>query len=117
MSIIMRGMGETHLLVTHGFGTYTAVDTTRPRRRRGRRPSHDLGKLKDPRLSIDLYTVTAQLISINGNDSPYFLKNTVRGMVDNASEFLIKPKGKIRIVKTRPVNNIFINVLKAFRKK
>ena len=118
-SLLTRGMGPSSSLVTSGFGPTETTSETVLQQKGGRRrkTAYEIGIELDPRVSIDWYTVTAELMSVNGINDYYFLRNTVKGGVDSSAAFKINQRDKVRIVKTTPVNNIFINVSHVFKKK
>ena len=121
-ALLTRGLGPVSTLVTAGFGppppvTATVETVIQPKGGRRNKSIYEIGIEADPRVSIDWYTVTAELMSVNGIRDSYFLRNTVKGGVDSSSEFKINQMGKVRIVKTTPINNIFINVSHVFKKK
>jgi hypothetical protein len=100
-----------------GLGTSTTTTTARDKKRRGRRPPEYKKVFEHPQSNMDIYTITAELLAVNGIESLLSSQKKIREIIDRNQDLLIKPKGPVRIVKTSPANNIFINVLKVFRKK
>jgi len=116
MSLITRGLGSSPRIIMQGFGTSTAVITARDKKR-GRRPPEYKRVFEHPQSNMDIYTITAELLAVNGIESLLSSQKKIREIIDRNQDLLIKPKGPVRIVKTSPASNIFINVLKVFRKK
>jgi hypothetical protein len=119
-SLLTRGMGPSSAMVTSGFGPpppTTSETVLHPKGGSRRKTAYETGIELDPRVSIDWYTVTAELLSVNGTKDHYFLRNTVKGGVDSSADFKINLMDRIRIIKTTPVNNIFINVSHVLKKK
>tara|TARA_B100000700_G_C15059690_1_gene864938 strand:- start:6037 stop:6405 length:369 start_codon:yes stop_codon:yes gene_type:complete len=120
-ALLTRGLGPSPSLVTSGFGppppTTTVETVVQPKGGRRRKTAYETGIESDPRIAIDWYTVTAELMSVNGISDYYFLRNTVKGGVDSSADFKLHQAGKIRIIKTTPISNIFINVSQIYKKK
>jgi len=116
MSLITRGMGSYSKLITAGFGPapeseeVTTTDATRIKKTGRRSPAHKI----DP---VDIYTVSARLLSVNRKNMNLLISGKERSFIDRRDKFSVKVKGKITITKTSPTKNIFINVLNVFRKK
>ena len=117
MSLITRGLGSSSRMIMQGFGTSATTTTDSRDRKLGRRPPEYKRVFETQQSKVDIYTITAQLLAVNGIETLRSSQKKIRGIIDRNHDLLIKPKGLVRIVKTSPVNNIFINVLKAFRKK
>ena len=120
MSLITRGFGARSALITTGFGPPPAVETAKVvsiRRGDGHRSRERKEELQKHIQLVDVYTVTAKLLAVNNNLPLEPILERVRGAVDRRDQFNIKTKGKVRIVKTTPINNIFINVSQVFKKK
>tara|TARA_R110001583_G_scaffold48919_10_gene153124 strand:+ start:905 stop:1246 length:342 start_codon:yes stop_codon:yes gene_type:complete len=113
MSLITRGMGSRSTLITSGFGPELATaeqEHHNPKKTGRRSPAHKI----DP---IDIYTVSARLLSVNRKNMNLIISGKERSFIDRRDKFSVNVKGKITITKTSPTRNIFINVLNVFKKK
>ena len=117
MSLITRGFGTSSSIITAGFGPPAATSSTVIPLPRGRRSPAQKDELRKRIQSVDVYTISAKLMSINNKSLSQPIVERIRGAVDHSDKFYIKTKGKVRIIKTTPISNIFINVSNVFRKK
>mgnify|MGYP003664808930 CR=1 FL=1 len=118
MSLITRGFGASSSIITAGLGSSQLISSTViPPLPRGRRSPAQKDELRKRIQEVDVYTISAKLMSINNKSLSQPIVERTRGAVDHSDEFHIKAKGKVRIIKTTPISNIFINVSNVFRKK
>mgnify|MGYP003115582972 CR=1 FL=1 len=125
--IITRGFGAHPSLVTGGFGPPPPVIVDldfifrgdgRSSKRARRQPKEDLTR----EIRSDIYTVTAQLVQINGKTPRKKVSGVSKGSIEWDSDFIVKSEplklfGKVRVGKTNPRNNIFISVDKVIKKR
>tara|TARA_R110000824_G_scaffold401631_1_gene613324 strand:+ start:2515 stop:2877 length:363 start_codon:yes stop_codon:yes gene_type:complete len=120
MSLITRGFGASASLVTSGFGPPPTTTTAelKPVRQQlhGRRSPERKEELRKHIQAIEVYTITAKLLLVNNKAPARPILERVRGAVDQRDEFNIKTKGKVRIIKTTPISNIFISISQVFKK-
>ena len=118
MSLITRGFGASSSIITAGLGpSQLTSSTVIPPLPRGRRSPAQKDELRKRIQAVDVYTISAKLMSVNNKSLLHPIAERIRGAVDHSDKFHIKTKGKVRIIKTTPASNIFINVSKVFRKK
>lgn len=108
-----RGLGPSPALVTAGLGPTPPVEDAFDLVR-GRRPKDRPRSFIE---SAEIFKIAARLVSVNGKSPPYRIAGNQKGLIDYSIEHSVKPTGKVRIIKTRQTNNIFINVTEAYRKK
>jgi hypothetical protein len=118
----MRGMGENANMVAQGFGPPPAVEViikaeTVPDLPRGRRRDKPLYEELAKSLWVESYRIQAKLHSINGEkvinskDNKFLLEN------DTRESFSVRPAEKARVRKTIAKDNIFIKVLKLYKRR
>ena len=122
MSLVLRGMGSNAALVAQGFGPPPTVEEavkveTVPDPPRGRRRDKPLYEELAKSLWVESYKIQAKIHSINGEkvrDTKYnqfLLEN------DTRESFSVKPAEKTRVKKTIAKDNIFIKVLKLYKRR
>ena len=112
--LLTRGLGPSPALVTSGLGpppppSDDVIDLVR-----GRRPKDRPRSFIE---SAEIFKIAAKLVSVNGKLPSEPIIGKQKGLIDYSIEYDLKALGKIKIIKTRRKNNIFINVTEAYRKK
>ena len=111
--LLTRGLGPSPALVTVGLGPTPPAEDVFDLVR-GRRPKDRPRSFIE---SAEIFKIAARLISVNGQPTNATISGNQKGLIDYSIEHVVKPTGKIRIIKTRRTNNILINVTEAYRKK
>jgi|ETNvirenome_6_85_1030632.scaffolds.fasta_scaffold00122_5 hypothetical protein len=118
MTIIAKGFGSTSSnIIGHGFGPDPVVvaETVEEITRYGRSSRKFEPLFRD--LNVDRYKITAKIKSINSIILKDHISETVAGSIDRNEKFSMKQADKIRIVKTKPKESIFIKVIKIFKRE
>ena len=122
MSLITRGLGENAKMVTTGFGPPPVVETiVQPEvilePPRGRRRDKPLYEQPAKSLWVESYNITAKIHSINGEKIRNSQNRKFLVENDTRESFSVRPVQKARVKKTIAKENIFIKVLKLYKRR
>ena len=123
MSLITRGLGENAKMVTTGFGPPPPAEEVVVKPEvvldppRGRRRDKPLYEELAKSLWVETYKIQAKLHTINGKKA--FDSRPTDTILENDTResFSGKPTEKVRIKKTISKENIFIKVLKLYKRQ
>ena len=109
--ITTRGFGEGGGLITAGFGVLSTVTeaVTSYTSQVARKYSDEIFKLADD--VVDLYKITASLISINGEDLPFPSSKTVQGSINRSKDIVVSINNFAVSNVYKPTYKIVIDVL------
>jgi len=111
-NLVTRGLGSSHTIVGKGFGSSLAAVADAVIKYGGRKAkdaaSHVLRAAEEV---IDLYKITASLISINDEDLPFPSSKTVQGTINRSKDIVVSINNFAVSNVYKPTYRIVIDIL------
>ena len=109
-SIMLKGMGSSSALVTMGYTLAPLIEFIVTTFKKGRTKTRELVDS-----ALDIYTVSAMLLSVNGDEIVSPSKKLQMGAVDHDKEISVGVSDLRLEGVINPITRIFINAIRVIR--